>query len=103
MMRPLTKPERDVLALIYPSTSPASRHTQALKWEIQHKLDKSPQTLAVHFERFTEAGLIQECGGFTKRTKAGDDALIDEPKPSGCEVMTDPKSRPTGFMCRRRG
>lgn len=82
-MRPLTRLEHKVLSAVYPSDKPAARHTQALKWDIQNRCDVSPQTLDIMFHNFTTAGLIDETGGFTKRTKAGDSALVeDAPTPN---------------------
>jgi hypothetical protein len=63
MMTPLTKQEYAVLELIPDSTATGGRHTQALKWGIQSRLDMTPVTLAVYWENFKEAGMIRSSRG----------------------------------------
>lgn len=75
MMRPLTIPEHNILALIPSSAAGGSWHTQSLLWKIQNALNISAETLNVYMGNFIEAGLIQTIGGFTKRTLDGDRAL----------------------------
>lgn len=75
MIRPLTKPEAEALALVPASTRPAYSRIENVKRAIADAGFRSAIKVDAIWARLCESGFIDQFNGYCRRTVDGDRAL----------------------------